>query len=50
MIAGRGLKTFGVMKMIVYVRSVSLGVKKKLYEGEVVPTVTWNGNGGCQVG
>ena len=36
-----GLKTFGAMKSMFNVRSVSLSVKRQLYEKVVMPTGTY---------
>ena len=38
---GEGLKTFGVMGKIFYVRIVSLGVLRDLFELEVVRMMTY---------
>ena len=38
---GEALKTFGPLKMVSYVRSVSLDVKKELYKRVVVPKVAY---------
>ena len=38
---GEGMRTFGAMKNMLSYRSVSLNVKKELYERIVVPTVMY---------
>ena len=38
---GEVLEAFGASKIMFNVRSVSLGVKRKLYERMVLPTVTY---------
>ena len=37
---GEGLKTFGALKMLFNVKSVSFGMTRDMFEGVLVPTVT----------